>query len=102
MSQKKKTKLHVNLLKHNVDVFAIIEANLTAEKLIYYRLSGYRLTRHIKKTYFVKRILSPIPVTLFFYIFNPHMLYSIFLSIILTFFLIFLPYSFRFSPQYLK
>ena len=41
MSQNKKTELHANLVKHNVDIFAIMEANLTAEKLIYYQLSGY-------------------------------------------------------------
>jgi len=31
------------LVKHNVDIFAIMETNLTAEKLIYYQLSGYTL-----------------------------------------------------------
>ena len=39
----KKTELHLNLVKHDVDVFAIMEANLTAEKLIYYQLNGYTL-----------------------------------------------------------
>jgi len=43
MSQNNKTELHANLVKHNVDIFAIMEANLTAEKLIYYQLSGYTL-----------------------------------------------------------
>ena len=37
---KKKTALHLNLVKHDV-VFAIMEANLTTEKLIYYQLSSY-------------------------------------------------------------
>ena len=41
MSQNKKTELHLNLVKHNVDIFAIMETNLMAEKLIYYQLSGY-------------------------------------------------------------
>jgi hypothetical protein len=36
MSQNKKTELHLNLVKHNVDIFAIMETNLMAEKLIYY------------------------------------------------------------------
>ena len=31
LSQSKKTELHLNLIKHDVDIFAIIEANLTAE-----------------------------------------------------------------------
>jgi hypothetical protein len=43
MSQNKKTELHLNLVKHNVDIFAIMETNLTAEKLIYCQLSGYTL-----------------------------------------------------------
>ena len=43
LSQNKKTELHLNLVKHDVDVFAIMEANLTAEKLIYYQLNGYTL-----------------------------------------------------------
>ena len=44
MSQNKKTELHLNLVKHNVDIFAILESNLTAEKLIDYRTAN-------KKTY---------------------------------------------------
>jgi len=43
VSQNKKTELHLNLVKHNVDVFAIKEKNLTVEKLICYQLSGYTL-----------------------------------------------------------
>jgi len=43
MSQSKKTELHLNLAKHDVDIFALLEANLTAEKLIYYQLKGYTL-----------------------------------------------------------
>jgi hypothetical protein len=43
LSQNKKTKLHLNLVKHDVDVFAIMEANLMTEKLIYYQLNGYTL-----------------------------------------------------------
>ena len=43
LSQSKKTELLLNLVKHNVDIFAIMEANLTAEKLIYYQLNGYTL-----------------------------------------------------------
>jgi hypothetical protein len=43
MSQNKKTEMHLNLVKHNMDIFAIMETNLTAEKLIYYQLSGYTL-----------------------------------------------------------
>jgi len=31
------------VVKHDVDIFAIMEANLTAEKLIYYQLNGYTL-----------------------------------------------------------
>ena len=43
LSQNKKTELYLNLVKHEVDIFAIMEANLTAEKLIYYQLKGYTL-----------------------------------------------------------
>jgi hypothetical protein len=43
LSQNKKTELHLNLVKHDVDIFAIMEANFTAEKLIYYQLRGYTL-----------------------------------------------------------
>jgi len=43
MSQNKKTELHLNLVKHNVDIFTVMETNLMAEKLIYYQLSGYTL-----------------------------------------------------------
>ena len=43
MSQSKKTELHLNLAKHDVDIFAIMEANLTAEQLICYQLNGYTL-----------------------------------------------------------
>ena len=43
LSQNKKTELHLNLVKHDLDIFTIMEANLTAEKLIYYQLSGYTL-----------------------------------------------------------
>jgi hypothetical protein len=43
LSQNKKTELYLNLVKHDVDVFAIMEANLTAEKLLYYQLNGYTL-----------------------------------------------------------
>jgi len=43
LSQSKKTELHINLIKHDVDIFAIMEANSTAEKLIYYQLNGYTL-----------------------------------------------------------
>ena len=43
MSQNKKTELHLNLVKLNVDIFAIMETNLTSEKLIYFQLSGYTL-----------------------------------------------------------
>ena len=43
LSQNKKTELHLNLVKHDVDIFAIMEANLTAEKFIYFQLSGYTL-----------------------------------------------------------
>ena len=43
LSQSKKAELHLNLVKHDVDIFAIMEANLTAEKLTYYQLNGYTL-----------------------------------------------------------
>jgi len=43
LSQSKKTELRLNLVKHDVDIFAIMEATLTAEKLIYYQLNGYTL-----------------------------------------------------------
>jgi hypothetical protein len=43
LSQNKKPELHLNLVKHEVDIFTIMETNLTAEKLIYYQLSGYTL-----------------------------------------------------------
>jgi len=43
LSQRKNTELHLNLVKHDVDFFAIMEANLTAEKLTYYQLNGYTL-----------------------------------------------------------
>ena len=43
LSQSKKTELHLHLVKHDVDFFAIIEATLAAEKLIYYQLNGYTL-----------------------------------------------------------
>ena len=39
LSQSKKTELHLNLVKHDVDVFVIMEKNLTAEKPIYYQLN---------------------------------------------------------------
>jgi len=42
LSQSKKTYLHLNVVKHDVDIFAIMEANL-AEKLIYYQFNGYTL-----------------------------------------------------------
>jgi len=35
--------MHLNLIKHDVDIFAIMEANLTTEKLIYYQQNGYTL-----------------------------------------------------------
>jgi hypothetical protein len=35
--------MHLNLVKHEVDILAIVEANLTAEKLISYQLNGYTL-----------------------------------------------------------
>jgi len=35
--------MHLNLVKHEVGIFAIVEANLTAEKLISYQLNGYTL-----------------------------------------------------------
>ena len=43
LSQNRKTKLHLNLVKHGVDIFAIMEANLMTKKLIYYQLNGYTL-----------------------------------------------------------
>ena len=43
LSQSKKTELQLNLVKHDVDIFAIMEANLMAEKLIYYQLNRYIL-----------------------------------------------------------
>ena len=45
LSQNKKTELDLNLVKHDVEIFDIIEANLTAEKPIYYQFSGYTLYR---------------------------------------------------------
>jgi hypothetical protein len=43
LSQNEKTELHLNLVKHEVEIFAIVEANLTAEKLISYQFNGYTL-----------------------------------------------------------
>jgi hypothetical protein len=43
LSQNKKTELYLNLVKHDVKIFAVMEANLTTEKLIYYQLNGYTL-----------------------------------------------------------
>jgi len=65
MSQIKKTELHANLVKHNVYIFAITEANLTAEKLIYYQLSGYTLYRLPKYRQVASGILIGISKSLF-------------------------------------
>ena len=43
LSQNKKTELHLNLVKYDVDSFAIMEANIKSEKLICYQLNGYTL-----------------------------------------------------------
>jgi hypothetical protein len=39
--KKKSPELNLNLVKHDVDIFAIMDAKLTAEKLIYYQVKGY-------------------------------------------------------------
>ena len=54
---KKKTALHLNLVKHDV-VFAIMEANLTTEKLIYYQLNGYTLYNLLKHRQIASRFLT--------------------------------------------
>jgi len=39
LSQNKKSELYINLVKHNVQVFAIVEANIMKEKLVYYQFN---------------------------------------------------------------
>ena len=43
MSQAKKTQLQELLTTDNIDVFAVIEANLTEENLPYYQFPGYNM-----------------------------------------------------------
>ena len=49
LSQPKKTELQTTLTKYNIDVFSIMEANLTSNTLKYYNLKGYTL--HLLEKY---------------------------------------------------
>jgi exonuclease III len=64
LSQNKKTELYPNLVKHDVDVFAIMEANFTAEKLIYFQLNGYTLHSPRKYRQIARGVLIRVSVSL--------------------------------------